>query len=136
MHNNNFYNSIICCLRVIVGQTLRNVISGKNDRKCLILSVTSRKALVRVLSMAESGELSDYAESDSDSFLSGSVNYSTDSSDDDGVSDTSVSHESEIAPYRFEPVFAADGESIDRRGDVDRDESDGLSPDRVGNTIW
>ena len=29
MHNNNFYNLIICCLRVIVGQTLQNVTSAK-----------------------------------------------------------------------------------------------------------
>ena len=135
MHNNNFYNLIICCLRVIVGQTLRNVISGESDRKCLILLVTSRKALLGELSMAESEELSYYTESDSDSYLSGSVTYSTDSSDDDGVSDTSVSPESEVAPYRFEPEYV-DSESRDLRGEVDPVESDSLSPERVGNTDW
>ena len=51
--------------------------------------------------MAEIGELSFYAESDSDSFLTGSVHYSTDNSDYDGISDRSISPESEVAPYHF-----------------------------------
>ena len=55
--------------------------------------------------MTESRELSYYAESDSDSFLSGSVNYYTDSSDDDGISDTSVLPKSEVALYCFELEF-------------------------------
>ena len=55
--------------------------------------------------MAESGELSYYAEFDSDSFLSGSVNYYTNSGDDNGISDISVSPKSEVAPYRFELEF-------------------------------
>ena len=54
--------------------------------------------------MAESEE-SSYTESDSDSFLSGSVNYSTDTSDDVSVSDTSVPVEfevaSEVVPYHL-----------------------------------
>ena len=111
----------------------------ENNRKSLIQYVTSRKALVRVLSMAESEESSCYAESDSDSFLSGSVNYSTDTSDDVSVSDTSVPTEfevaSEIAPYRFEPVIS-DSELMGPSGEVDTGESAGLSPERVGNNDW
>ena len=56
--------------------------------------------------MAESGELSFYAESDSDLFLTGSVHYSTDNSNYDGVSDRSISPESEVVPYRFEPKYS------------------------------
>ena len=70
--------------------------------------------------MAESGELSCCTESDSDSFLLGSMNYSTDNSDDDGVfSDTLVLAEFEVAlaPYRFKPEVS-DSESIGLSGKV------------------
>ena len=79
--------------------------------------------------MAESGELSFYAESDSDSFLTGSVHYSTDSSDYDGASDR-------VAPYRFEPEYSELPPIYSSSSEVDPIESDGLSPDRVGNADW
>ena len=85
--------------------------------------------------MAESGELSFYAESDSDSFLTGSVHYSTDNSDYDGASERSISPESEVAPYRFEPEYS-ELPPISSSSEVDPIESDGLSPDRVGNADW
>ena len=56
--------------------------------------------------MAKSEVLSFYAESDSDSFLTGSVHYSTGNSEYDGVSDRSISPESEVGLYRFEPEYS------------------------------
>ena len=57
----------------------------------------SQKALVCILSMAESEEWKLLRRSDKDSFLSGSTNIS----DDDNVSDTLVSAEFEVAPVSF-----------------------------------
>ena len=95
----------------------------------------SQKALVCILTMAESSNSSCSVESDDDSFLSGSVNYSTESSVDLSVSDLSVSAEVEVLPYRFEPE-ASDNESIGHDGEVVRGELDSLNPERVGNTDW
>ena len=85
--------------------------------------------------MAESGELSFYAKSDADSFLTGSIHYSTDNSDYDGFYDRSILPESEVAPYRFEPKYS-ELSPIGSSSEVDPIESDGLSPDRLGNTDW
>ena len=106
-----------------------------NNRKPLIVFVTSLKALVHVLTIAESSNSSCSVESDDGSFLSGSVNYSTESSADLSISDLSVSAEVEVLPYRFEPE-ASDSESIGHDGEVVRGELDSLSPERVGNTDW
>ena len=46
--------------------------------------------------MADSNDLSCYVESDDDSFLFGSVNHSTECSDDHSISDISVSAETEV----------------------------------------
>jgi len=82
--------------------------------------------------MAESSDSSSCVESDGDSILSGSVNYSTEYSDDDSISDLSISADTEVLPYRFEPE-ASDSESPGYSGDVDPGELDGLSSERVGN---
>ena len=103
--------------------------------KPLIVFVTSPKALVRVLTMAESSNSSCSIESDDNSFLSGSVNYSTESSVDLSLSDLSVSAEVEVVPYCFEPE-GSDSESISHGGEVVRGELDSLSPEQVGNTDW
>jgi len=52
--------------------------------------------------MAESSDSSSCIESDGNSILSGSVNYSTDYSDNDSISDLSISAETEVLPYHFE----------------------------------
>ena len=85
--------------------------------------------------MAESSNSSCSIESNDDSFLSGSMNYSTESSVDLSISDFSVSAEVEVLPYRFEPEVS-DSESIGHDGEVVRGELDSLSPERVGNTDW
>ena len=103
------------------------------NRKPLILFVTSPKALVHVLTMAESSNSSCSIEFDDDSFHSESVNYSTESSDDRSVSDLSVSAEVEVLPYCFEPE-ASDSESIGHGGEVVHGELDSLSPEQVGNS--
>ena len=69
------------------------------------------------------------------SFLSGSVNYSTECSDDCSISDLSVSADVEVLLYRFEPE-ASDSESTGHGGEVDRGELDSLNPERVGNIDW
>ena len=61
---------------------------GKQPQ-CLILFVTSWKAIVSIITMAESSNFNCSAESDDDSILSGSM-YSTESSNDLSVSDLSV----------------------------------------------
>ena len=75
----------------------------ENNHKCLIPYGMSPKALVHILIMAESNELSCSVESDDDSFLSGSVNYSTECTDDQSISDISILAEMEVQclPYRF-----------------------------------
>ena len=85
--------------------------------------------------MEESSTSSCSAESDVDSFLSGSVNYSTECSDDCSISDLSVSADVEVLPYRFEPE-ASDSESTGHGGKVDRGELDSLNPEWVGNIDW
>ena len=85
--------------------------------------------------MAESGELGFYAESNTDSFLTGSVHYSTDNSDYDGVSDRLIFPESKVAPYRFEPEYS-ELPPISSSSEVDPIESNDLNPDRVGNVDW
>ena len=101
----------------------------------MIIFVTSPKALVRVITMAESSNSSFSVESEDDSFLSRSVNYSTESSDDLSVSDLSISAEVEVLPHRFE-LEASDSESISHGGEVVRGELDSLSPEQVENTDW
>ena len=49
-----------------------------------------------MLTMADSNDSSCYVESDDDSFLSGSVNYLTECSDDHSISDIFVSAETEV----------------------------------------
>ena len=56
MHNNNFYNLIICCLQVIGGQTLRNVTSAKITASVIPLRDVTEGPSICVLSMAESEE--------------------------------------------------------------------------------
>ena len=97
--------------------------------------MTSPKALVRVLTMTVSSNSTSSVESDDDSFLSRSVNYSTESNDDLSISDLFISAEVEVLPYRFEPK-ASDSESIGHVGEVVHGELDSLSPERVGNTDW
>ena len=82
--------------------------------------------------MADSSDSSCCVESDDDSFLSGSVNYSTEYSDDHSVSDISVSAEMEVRPYRFEPEVS-DSESVDHGEEAHTDDS---SSERVGNNHW
>ena len=82
--------------------------------------------------MAESGELGSYADSDSDSFLSGSVDYSTDGSDDDSASDSSILPEFEVTPYRFEPervVNDTESEPMGDSGEEGPGVSDGRRPE-------
>jgi len=85
--------------------------------------------------MAESSDSSSCVESDGNSILSGSVNYSTEYSDDDSISDLSISADTEVLPYHFEPK-ASDSESPGYSGDVDPGKLDGLSSERVGNINW
>ena len=85
--------------------------------------------------MADSNDSSCYIESDDDSFLSGSVNYSTECSDDHNISDISVLAETEVRPYRFEPELS-DSESVDHSEDARIDDTHPSSPERVGNNHW
>ena len=104
----------------------------ENNRKCLIPYMTSPKALVRVLTIAESNDSSRSAESDDDSFLSGSVNYSTECTDEQSISDISVSAEMVVQPYQFEPEVS-DSESASHDDDDQSNDYYSLSPERVGN---
>ena len=106
-----------------------------NNLNHLIIFVMSRKALVCVLTMSESSNLICNIESDSDSFLSESVNYSTESTDDLSVYNLSIPAEVEVLPYRFEPN-ASDSESNGHGSEVVHGKLDSLSPERVGNTVW
>ena len=72
-------------------QTSKYVTSEKTTR--LILYMIPPKALVRILTMAESSNSSCAIESDDDSFLSGSVNYSTECTDEQSIPNKSVSAE-------------------------------------------
>ena len=85
--------------------------------------------------MADINDLSCYIESDNDLFLSGSVNYSTECSDDHGISDISVSVEMEVQPYRFGPKLS-DNESVDLGKDSHIDDTHPSTPERVGNNHW
>ena len=85
--------------------------------------------------MADSNDSSCYVESDDDSFLSGSVNYSTECSDDHSISDISVWAETEVRPYRFKPELS-DSESVDHGEDAHIDVTHPSSPKRVGNNHW
>ena len=85
--------------------------------------------------MADSNDLSCYVESDGDSFLSGSVNYSTDCSDDHSISDISVSAETEVRPYHFE-LEMSNSESVDHGEDAHIDDTHPSIPERVGNNHW
>ena len=70
-----------------------------------------------MLTMADSNDSSCYVESDDDSFLSGSVNYSTECSDDHSISDISVLAEMEVRPYSFKPEVS-NSESVDHGDDA------------------
>ena len=59
-----------------------------------------------ILCQRVKSKLSFYVESNSDSFLTGSVHYSTDNSEYDGVSDRLILSESEVGLYRFEPKYS------------------------------
>jgi len=85
--------------------------------------------------MAESSDSSSCIESDGNSILSGSVNYSMEYSDDDSISDLLISADTEVLPYCFEPE-PSDSESPGHSGDVDPGELDRLSSERVGNINW
>ena len=97
--------------------------------------MTSPKALVCVLTMAESKDSSCSAESDGDSFLSGSVKYSTECTDEQSISDISVSAEMGVQPYQFEPEVS-DSESASHDDDDHMDNFYALSLERVGNYHW
>ena len=49
MHNNNFYNLIICCLRVIVGQTLQNVTFAKITASVIPLRDVTEGPSMRII---------------------------------------------------------------------------------------
>ena len=68
--------------------------------------------------MVDSNDSNCYTESDDDSFLSGSVNYSTEHSDDHSVSDISILADIEVRPYCFEPEVS-DSDSVDHDEDTD-----------------
>jgi len=85
--------------------------------------------------MPESSDSSSCIESDGNSILSGSVNYSTEYSNNDSISDLSISADTEMLPYCFEPE-ASDSESPGYSGDVDPGELDRLSSERVENINW
>lgn len=85
--------------------------------------------------MAESNNLSFSIESDNDSFFSGSVNCSTECSDDLIVSDLSVPAEVEVLPYCFEPELS-DSKSIGHGGKVVHGKLDSLNKERLGNNTW
>ena len=97
--------------------------------------VTSPKALVRILTMAESKDSSCSVESDDDSFLSGSVNYSTECTDEQSISDIFVSAEMGAQPYQLEPKVS-DSESASHDDGDHRDDFYSLSPERIGNNHW
>ena len=78
--------------------------------------------------MADSNDSSCYVESDDDSFLSGSVNYSTECSDDHSISDISILAEVEVRPYRFE-LEVSDSESVDHGDDAYIDDTHPSSPE-------
>ena len=90
--------------------------------------------------MAESSD-SSYSDSDTDSILSGSVCYSTEYSSDDDDDSSIDSHDSEssvstelgVLPYRFEPEASDSESTIGHGGEIDPSES---SLERVGNTDW
>ena len=88
--------------------------------------------------MADSSDSSCYVESDDDSFLSGSVNYSTECSDDYSVSDIFISPEMGVQPYRFEPeaVPQSDSTSESVGHGEETHINDASSPERVGNNHW
>ena len=85
--------------------------------------------------MAESNDSSCSAESDDDSFLSGSVNYSTECTNEQSISDISVSAEMGAQPYQFESELS-DSESASQDYDDHRDDYYSLNPERVGNNHW
>ena len=106
-----------------------------NNHKCLIPFVISRKALVRISTMAENSNSSCSIEFDDYSFLSGSVNYSTEFSNDLSVSDLSISAEVEVLLYHFEPK-GSDSQFISHNGKVVHGALESLSPEQVGNTDY
>jgi len=85
--------------------------------------------------MAVSSDSSSCIESDSNSILSGLVNYSMEYSDDDSISDLSISPETEVLPYCFKPKVS-DSESPGHSGNVHPGKLDGLSSERVRNINW
>ena len=85
--------------------------------------------------MADSNDSSCYIESDDNSFLSGSVNYSSECSDDHSIPDISVLAEMEVRPYRFE-LKLSDSESVDLSEDAHIGDTHPSSPERVGNNHW
>ena len=97
--------------------------------------MTSLKALVSVLTMAESNDSSCSVISDDDSFLSGFINYSTECIDEQSISDISVLTEMGVQPYRFKPEVSHN-ESAGHDDDDHRDTFYSLSPERVGNNHW
>ena len=83
--------------------------------------------------MADSNDSSYCIESDDNSFLSGSVNYSTECSDDHSISeimnfDHSILAEMEVRPYRFKPEVS-DSESVGYGEDTHTDDFYTLSPE-------
>ena len=85
--------------------------------------------------MADSNDSICYVESDDNSFLSGSVNYSTECSEDHSVSDISVLAKMEVKPYLFEPEVS-NSESVDHGEDADIGNTHPSSTERVGNNHW
>ena len=83
--------------------------------------------------MAESSNWSCSIYSDDYSFLSGSVNYSIESSSDLSICNLSVSAEVEVLPYHFKPI-TSDSESICDVGKVAHGGLDSFNPERVGKT--
>ena len=82
--------------------------------------------------MADSTDSSCCVKFDDDSFLSGSVNYSTECSDDHSVSDISISVNMKVQPYCFE-LEVSDSESVDHGEEAHTDDS---SSESVGNNHW
>ena len=49
MHNNNFYNLIICCFQVIIGQTWQNVTSAKITASVIPLRDVTEGPSMRII---------------------------------------------------------------------------------------
>ena len=105
-----FYNYIMCYQRV---KHCSMSLSGKQPQAFDPFRDIAESPCTRT----KSNNLSCSIEYDDDSFLSGSVNYSTEFSDDLCISDLSIPAEIEMLPYHFEPKVS-DSESISHHGKV------------------